>query len=217
MTGPNGGYRPPSPNVYPLSPVPVQPGPPVRPPRRRGRLVLWLVVSGVVCVLVALVVVFVVPAVLTASSDARTTVSAPARAGGLTRQPPGTELTDVSLSASDLRNTVSGVYQGAAGIPGVYLYGGTKTDAAPQQAPDTFLDGLASSGLTIGNRRAFDDGSGLDGYLKCATSVNKTQQSYGVCVWSNHGGFVATVSPGRTPAQLAQVTKAMLPDVVKLG
>lgn len=246
MTGPNGGYRPPSPNAYPINPVPVQPGPPVRPaayrpgqaqppapgwappgavgsapppaapPRRRGRLVLWLVLGGVVGVLLVVAAIVAVPILLGANSDARTTVSAPARVGGLTRQPPGSELTDVSLSASDLHSTVAGVYQGAAGTPGVYLYGGLKTDAAPQQAPDTFLDSLTGSGLTISGRQVFDDGT-LDGYLKCATAVNKAQQSYGVCVWSNHGGLVATISPGRTPAQLAGVTRAMLPDVVKLG
>jgi hypothetical protein len=244
MTGPYGGYQPPSHDTYPQNLVPRQPGPPVRPPAyqpgtaapvrpawppaatggygsppprppRRSRKVLWLVLGGVVLVVLALVIVFVVPPLVSAARDANTTISAPARAGGLTKQTGGGGLSNVSLSDPSLKNTVSAVYQGAAGTPGVYLFGGTTTDFAPGTLVDTFFRQLNSAGMTVSDRASFDDGA-LDGQLECAKVVAQSQ-TFGTCGWADHGGLVATLSPNQTPQQIAKTTQAMLPDVVKVG
>jgi hypothetical protein len=243
MTGPYGGYQPPSHDTYPQHLVPRQPGPPVRPPAyqpgtaapvrpawppaatggfgsppprppRRSRKVLWLVLGGVVLVVLALVIVFVVPPLVSAARDANTTISAPARAGGLAKQTGG-GLSNVSLSDPSLKNTVSAVYQGAAGTPGVYLFGGTTTDFAPGTLVDTFFRQLNSAGMTVSDRASFDDGA-LDGQLECAKVVAQSQ-TFGTCGWADHGGLVATLSPNQTPQQIAKTTQAMLPDVVKVG
>jgi hypothetical protein len=247
MTGPYGGYQPPSHDTYPHIPAQRQPGPPIRPavplpappvyrpgvhparqpvwapagpggyvpPPRRGRKVFWLVLGGVTLVVLALAAVFVVPALLSAGTDSKTTISVPPKAGGLTKQTNPGELGNVSLTDPSLKHQVSAVYQGAAGTQPVYLFGGTATDFAPATELDTFFRQLNDAGLTISDRKSFDDGP-LDGRLDCATATTQAQP-FATCAWANHGALVATLSPKQTPAQLAKTTQSMLPDVVTLG